>query len=73
MKAYQMIAWLLALSCCLGVMVACNPSQKEENTTPTVTNPEESVPAAITLHYVVASGIAEATLKADIPHLCEKA
>ena len=66
MKAYQMIAWLLVLSCCLGVMVACNPSQKEENTTPVVTNPEESVPAAITLHYVVASGIAEATLKADI-------
>jgi uncharacterized repeat protein (TIGR02543 family) len=66
MKAYQMIAWLLALSCCLGVMVACNPSQKEENTTPTVTEPEESVPAAITLHYVVASGIAAATLKADI-------
>ena len=33
MKAYQIIALLLALSCCLGMMVACNPSQKEEGTT----------------------------------------
>ena len=61
MKAYKIIALLLALSFCLG-MVACNPSQKEENTTA----PEASVTTASTLHYAAEAGVTEATLKADI-------
>ena len=61
MKAYKIIALLLALSFCLG-MVACNPSQKEENTTV----PDASVPAVSTLHYAAEAGVSEATLKADI-------
>ncbi len=65
MIAYKIIALLLALSFCLG-MVACNPSQKEENTTPEVTTPEVSVS---TLHYAKEAGVTEPVLRADIAKL----
>ena len=72
MKAYRIIALLLALSFCLG-MAACKPSQKEEEpTTPpqeTTTAPmvsDPTPPTVATLHYAESAGVTEATLKADI-------
>ena len=66
MKSYQIIAFLLVLACCLG-MVACNSANKGENTTPEVTLPPNSDPTTTTLHYPI--GVTEETLKADVTKL----
>ena len=63
MKAYKTIAFmLLTLVICLG-MAACNPSQKEEPTTPEQTPTEPTVPI---LYYTAEQEVDEARLKADI-------
>ena len=61
MKAYKIIALLfLALALCVGMM-ACDPSDPEETTTP-----EGTDPSPITLHYAEEATVSEETMKADL-------
>lgn len=73
MKAYKMIALLLALSFCLG-MVACKSSDEEQSTTPaeTTATPKPSSPTTLpTLHYAAEAGVTVEKLKADIAELLQ--
>ena len=69
MKTYKIIAiLLLAVTLCLG-MIACGPSDKKNESTPTENTPGSSEPTVPTLHYAESAAVSEETMKGDLVKL----